>query len=117
MQSKFTHVGVKVRDLENSFESYSTVLGMNFTGRGKIENGKNLEDEGTNRWASEARRTSSRWDLTDGASARKAHSQANFVRAFICRDTATSSVNIGGKRSKCQLKASPNATLTKLSLP
>jgi lactoylglutathione lyase/arabinogalactan oligomer/maltooligosaccharide transport system permease protein len=37
MKSKFSYVGIRVRDLEKSIEFYTNVLGMKETGRSKIE--------------------------------------------------------------------------------
>ena len=37
MKTKFTYVGIRVRDLDKSIEFYTKVLGMKVTGRGKIE--------------------------------------------------------------------------------
>lgn len=49
MKSKFTYVGIRVKDLEESIEFYTKLLGMKMKGRGNIEMAKgetvNLESE------------------------------------------------------------------------
>jgi lactoylglutathione lyase len=40
MKSKFTYVGIRVTDLQRSIDFYTGVLGMQVTGRGKIEQTK-----------------------------------------------------------------------------
>jgi lactoylglutathione lyase len=40
MKSKFTYVGIRVKDLERSIDFYARMLGMKVTGRGKIEQTK-----------------------------------------------------------------------------
>jgi len=40
MKSKFTYVGIRVTDLQRSVDFYTGVLGMQVTGRGKIEQTK-----------------------------------------------------------------------------
>jgi lactoylglutathione lyase len=40
MKSKFTYVGIRVKDLEKSIDFYVKVLGMKVMGRGKIEQTK-----------------------------------------------------------------------------
>jgi lactoylglutathione lyase len=40
MKSKFTYVGIRVTDLERSIDFYTKILGMQVTGRGKIEQTK-----------------------------------------------------------------------------
>jgi catechol 2,3-dioxygenase-like lactoylglutathione lyase family enzyme len=37
MRSEFTYVGIRVKDLQKSIEFYTQVLGMQITGRGKVE--------------------------------------------------------------------------------
>lgn len=49
MKSKFTYVGIRVKDLEESIEFYTKLLGMKMKGRSNIEMAKgetvNLESE------------------------------------------------------------------------
>jgi lactoylglutathione lyase len=40
MKSKFTYVGIRVKDLERSIDFYARMLDMKVTGRGKIEQTK-----------------------------------------------------------------------------
>jgi lactoylglutathione lyase len=40
MKSKFTYVGIRVRDLEQSIKFYTQVLGMKLKGRSRIESTK-----------------------------------------------------------------------------
>jgi len=40
MKSKFTYVGIRVTNIQRSIEFYTKVLGMDVTGRGKIEQTK-----------------------------------------------------------------------------
>jgi lactoylglutathione lyase len=40
MKSKFTYVGIRVTNLQRSIDFYTKVLGINVTGRGKIEQTK-----------------------------------------------------------------------------
>ena len=40
MQGKFTYVGIRVKDLEESIDFYTKVLGMKVTGTGKTEKTK-----------------------------------------------------------------------------
>lgn len=40
MTSKFTYVGIRVKDLEKSIDFYTKLLGMNVKGRSKIEQTK-----------------------------------------------------------------------------
>jgi lactoylglutathione lyase len=40
MKSRFTYVGIRVTDLQRSIDFYTKVLGMNVTGRGKVEQTK-----------------------------------------------------------------------------
>lgn len=40
MKSKFTYVGIRVKDLEKSIDFYTKLLGMKVVGRGKIESTK-----------------------------------------------------------------------------
>jgi lactoylglutathione lyase len=40
MKSKFTYVGIRVRDLEQSIKFYTQVLGMKLKGRSRIEQTK-----------------------------------------------------------------------------
>jgi lactoylglutathione lyase len=40
MKSKFTYVGIRVKDLQKSIDFYVKVLGMKVMGRGKIEQTK-----------------------------------------------------------------------------
>jgi len=37
MNSKFTYVGIRVKDLERSVDFYTKLLGMKVVGRGKVE--------------------------------------------------------------------------------
>jgi lactoylglutathione lyase len=50
MKSKFTYVGIRVKDLEKSIDFYTKLLGMKVKGRNRIEKNKseivNLESEG-----------------------------------------------------------------------
>lgn len=49
MKSKFTYVGIRVKDLQKSIDFYTKLLGMKVTGRNKIESTQgelvNLESE------------------------------------------------------------------------
>jgi len=40
MKSKFTYVGIRVTNLQKSIDFYTKVLGMQVTGRGKVEQTK-----------------------------------------------------------------------------
>jgi lactoylglutathione lyase len=40
MKSKFTYVGIRVKDLERSIDFYTKLLGMKVVGRGKVEQTK-----------------------------------------------------------------------------
>jgi len=40
MKSKFTYVGIRVTNLQRSIDFYTKVLGMQVTGRGKVEQTK-----------------------------------------------------------------------------
>lgn len=40
MKSKFTYVGIRVTNLQRSIDFYTKVLGMQITGRGKVEQTK-----------------------------------------------------------------------------
>ena len=40
MKTRFTYVGIRVKDLEKSIEFYTKVLGMQVAGRGRIEQSK-----------------------------------------------------------------------------
>jgi len=40
MKTKFTYVGIRVKDLERSIEFYTKLLGMKVKGRGRIEQTK-----------------------------------------------------------------------------
>ena len=40
MKSKFTYVGIRVADLQNSIDFYTKLLGMKVVGRGKVEQTK-----------------------------------------------------------------------------
>jgi len=40
MKSRFTYVGIRVKDIEKSIEFYTKILGMQVAGRGRIEQSK-----------------------------------------------------------------------------
>jgi lactoylglutathione lyase len=40
MKSRFTYVGIRVKDLEKSIDFYTKILGMQVAGRGRIEQSK-----------------------------------------------------------------------------